>query len=236
MAGGHSTSCHQLVSGALWPYPQKAGRSEGVYLRILILCVALCAAVPGHAADFTGVRVEGRVGYDRLGLKLSGNGNSGSSGKDGVAYGVGIGYDIGLSSRFIVGGEADVDLASGTQCARFNLNNQFCLGNKRDFEASGRVGYKFAGNPLIYIKAGYANARLPGLVSTIGFAGTSADSANKSGYRIGTGVEVAISRMIYAKGEYRYTGYGTDIVAVANTATRIKLDRNQLIAAIGVRF
>ncbi|MEP9357758.1 outer membrane beta-barrel protein [Sphingomonas sp. KR3-1] len=84
----------------------------------------------------------------------------------------------------------------------------------RDLYVGGRAGVVVGGSTLLYGKAGYTNARVA--------AGNF--SQNNDGYRLGAGVERDFGRF-FGKVEYRYSRY-----------EKIDLNRDQVVAGVGVRF
>ena len=84
----------------------------------------------------------------------------------------------------------------------------------RDIFVGGRIGFVAGASTLVYGKAGYTNARAS-------LAGAGADF---DGYRFGAGVEHSFGRF-YGKVEYRYARY-----------EEIDLNRDQVVAGIGIRF
>ncbi|WP_380873507.1 hypothetical protein ACFB49_41910 [Sphingomonas sp. DBB INV C78] len=148
---------------------------------------ATVLATPAFAQDdanFTGPRVEAIVGYDVVGIP-------GVSDPDGVAYGVGLGYDF-AAGGMILGLEAEI-ADSSTKIGD--------LVSDRDIYVGARVG-TVIGQSLLYAKAGYTNARF----EQDGFGG-----ANGDGFRLGAGLEYALGNNMFLKGEYRYSNYEGDI-------------------------
>ena len=187
--------------------------------------VALAAALsnPAEAADFTGPRVEVHAGWERLGvadpaLKLDDR-------EDGIVYGVGVGYDVALGKRLVAGLEADFDLAD-TEFERVAGNTRVEARARRDIALSARLGARLGDRLLLYGKAGYTNARIAGVLIANGTAGTTREefAANGDGLRLGAGVEFALGAHAYAKSEYRYSNYESDVT------------RHQLLAGFGYRF
>lgn len=84
----------------------------------------------------------------------------------------------------------------------------------RDLYVGGRIGYVLGGSTLVYGKAGYTNARIS----------FNDDGFNNDGYRLGAGVERNFGRF-FGKVEYRYSRY-----------EKIDLNRDQVVAGVGVRF
>ncbi len=85
----------------------------------------------------------------------------------------------------------------------------------RDLYVGGRIGYVIGGSTLLYGKAGYTNARI-----NLG----NDNGINNDGYRLGAGVERNFGRF-FGKVEYRYSRY-----------EKIDLNRDQVVAGVGVRF
>ena len=171
---------------------------------VLAAAVAAGFAAPAMAQDnaaFAGFRVEGLVGYDNVGV-------SGLKNPDGVLYGVGIGYDV-ATGGIVVGIEADAtDSTAKVKLAGPDLETD------RDLYIGARVG-AVVGSGLLYVKAGYTNARIE--IDGIG-------GSNGDGVRAGIGYEYLLSGKSYLKFEYRYSNYEAG------------LSRNQAVAGFGVRF
>ena len=194
---------------------------------LTLLCGAALAAslstTAAHAADFTGPRVELRGGWDRLDVKEPDFKLDKSD--DGILYGVGVGYDVGLGRNLIAGVEANFDL-SNTEFEEVAGNTRVEAKAKRDIEVSARLGAKLGERVLVYGKAGYTNARIKGVITIGGTTGTTREefAANGDGFRVGAGAEFAITENAYAKTEYRYSNYEGGI------------SRHQAVAALGFRF
>ncbi|WP_419826630.1 outer membrane protein [Sphingomonas sp.] len=165
-------------------------------------------------APFTGLRVEGLVGWDRFQ-------NHGHS--NGVAYGVAAGYDV-QYRRAIVGVEGEFSDSNQKQCegAQTAIDPEICAKLGRDFYAGGRVGVAVMPNAMVYGKAGYTNER----VRVTYDDGTFRDRAHADldGVRVGAGVEYQLFSNAYAKAEYRYSNYEQGF------------SRNQVVGGFGVRF
>lgn len=179
-------------------------------------------AVPAAAqetAPFTGVRVEGIVGYDTADVE--------GEGSDGVVYGAQVGYDF-QSGGAVFGVEGEVSDSTVDECVSGVLvtGDTFCAEAGRDLYIGGRVGAVVSPNVLVYGKVGYTNARFA-LDYEDGTAATAPDfsvSENLDGVRVGAGLEFAIGPNSYAKTEYRYSNYEQGF------------DRHQVVAGFGFRF
>ena len=174
-------------------------------------------ASPAFAADFTGPRVEAHVGWDRVGVDSGGVDDH----EDGIAYGVGVGYDFALNDRLIAGVEANVDFFDTDYSETIGATT-YGLEAKRDFDIAARLGTKVGENALLYAKVGYTNARIK--ASAVGGGVNISDAENGDGVRLGAGVEYALGTNVYAKAEYRYSNYEGGF------------DRNQVLTGIGFRF
>jgi opacity protein-like surface antigen len=136
--------------------------------------------------------------------------------------GIQVGYDYMLPSRAVLGVEADVssgtrnttDLtdASGTSSAQTNIFDSETV--------RGRLGYAFD-NVLLYGTGGWAwssdqfiRTQLTGTLN-LATAGTDeAVNAYLGGWTAGAGVAVAFAQNWNAFAEYRYTDYGSSIIAL----------------------
>lgn len=197
------------------------------------------------AANFEGPRIEALVGYDRH--------RSGSEvdiddtrdlkqSIDGVAYGVGIGYDFAAGDQMVIGAEAEITESSAGWDNNNSEPNVFNLGRVnagRDIYFGGRIGYAASPTTLVYAKAGYTNARynLQGSDGTISLR----QRLDTDGYRVGAGVEHKLGTNAFVKVEYRYSNYSEgefDFNAQTPDSSRfdIDTDRHQVMTGVGYRF
>ena len=174
-------------------------------------------ALAQERAPFTGVRVEGIAGWDRL---------QAQGGHDhGVVYGVGAGFDF-QAGRAVLGIEGEASDSSTKECVGGTVvvNDHLCANAGRDLYVGGRVGAVVGASTLLYAKAGYTNARVGLNYTTPTGVGNSNAHENLDGVRVGAGVEQAVSRNAYVKAEYRYSNYEQGF------------DRHQVVAGFGFRF
>jgi outer membrane immunogenic protein len=173
---------------------------------------------PVTASPFTGLKVEGLVGYDRL--KVPNDHTSG------VLYGAGIGYDAQVGGM-VLGVEGEASGSTASQCVSGvnRTGDRLCAKLGRDLYVGGRIGAAVAPSTLLYAKAGYTNARLR-LTYTDNLTGATNFNLheNRDGWRIGGGVEQAVGSNAYVKAEYRYSTY------------KGNFDKHQVVAGVGVRF
>jgi outer membrane immunogenic protein len=188
---------------------------------LLAALVAGAVATPALAQDdrppFTGVRVEGIVGYDRADANPHTNG---------VLYGVGAGFDF-QTGGAVLGVEGEFSDSTADRCVTGLgvAGDRTCAKAGRDFYAGGRVGGVVGSNTLLYAKAGYTNARIN--ADYTGVAGGPASFSlheDLDGVRVGGGVEHAVGRNAFVKAEYRYSNYEAGA------------ERHQAVVGFGFRF
>lgn len=219
-------------------------------MRKITLALALAGtalATPALAQDrtdptFTGPRVEATIGYDHVGAGSSVSNNNGRDDQkiDGLLYGGGVGFDV-AAGGLLLGAEGEATASTAHSDNQAYTNTTFGFGRVRqlrDLYVGGRVGVLASPTTMIYAKGGYTNSQLRVL------AGSTTQSTNTrfnlDGYRVGAGVEHAMSPNTYAKLEYRYSNYGRASVLYGSGATSGKFDvdtdRHQVAASYGIRF
>ena len=181
--------------------------------------LATAAATPALAQDrapFTGPRVEGLIGWDRV--------QSDGDRDDAVGYGAAVGYDMQMGGA-VVGLEGEYSDSDARSCVGSTTaaDPRLCVKTGRDLYAGGRVGTVVGGSTLLYAKAGYTNAQAK-LTSDDGTGQVTLDKANLDGIRVGAGAEHAIGQNSYVKAEYRYSNYEQGV------------SRHQAMAGFGFRF
>lgn len=189
---------------------------------ILAALASAAFAAPAAAQDsgtFTGVRVEGLAGWDRSQVP--------GAHSDGIAYGVGLGYDF-QAGNMVLGIEGEAADSTADECAA-NVSitgDRLCAEAGRDLYVGGRVGAAIGASTLLYAKAGYSNARVR-LDYDSGLAGNSGDFLTRSSYdgiRVGAGLEQKLGSKAFVKAEYRYTNYEADV------------EKHQALVGFGFRF
>ncbi len=177
----------------------------------------LAAASPAFAqeAPFTGVHVDGIGGWDRIGKYGH---------QDDAMYGVSGGYDMQMGGA-VIGIEAEASDSNNKACygGQTLASPEYCGKAGRDLYVGGRIGEVVGGRTLLYVKAGYTNARLK-LTEDDGTGQYTLAHTNLDGVRVGAGAEYAVGRNTYVKAEYRYSNYEQGY------------DRNQVVAGFGVHF
>ena len=183
------------------------------------LLAATAAASPALAqqgAPFTGPRVEGIIGWDRV--------QADGAGQDDITYGINAGYDMQMGFG-LVGGEVEFTDSDTRSCvgSASVADPELCAKAARDLYVGGRVGTVVGSRALLYAKAGYTNAKFK-LTSDDGTTETSFGSSEFDGVRVGAGAEYAVGPNSYVKAEYRYSNYEDG------------LERHQALGGFGFRF
>ena len=215
-----------------------------IMVATLLAGIGAAAATPAFAQDdktFSGPRVEGILGWDHTGAgsTVDNDNNHDDQNIDGLLYGVGAGYDVDLG-RAVVGVEGEIT-DSTAKSSRHDLTQNFGYGRVdqgRDLYVGARAGIKADPKTLVYVKGGYTNAKLNVL------AGDTNQETDRSfkldGWRIGGGVERALTPNTFAKVEYRYSKYDSGHIDFPNGATSsefgVDTDRHQVVASFGYRF
>lgn len=213
---------------------------------ILASVSAVAVATPTFAqsdSNFDGVHVEALVGYDamRPGSTTDiDNNDAVDQTIDDISYGVGAGIDFDLGS-VIVGGEAQyVRSEAGTEYDTTGFTG-FGVSNVdvgRDLYFGARVGMPIGENTLLYAKGGYTNTTL-NVTSTDNTTDTGTD-VDLDGWRVGAGLEQAISPGLFAKVDYSYSNYEEGEFeapsGLESDRFGVDLDRHQVMLGVGARF
>jgi outer membrane immunogenic protein len=186
-------------------------------LAALLAGTAATPAMAQEAAPFTGLRAEGIVGYESTEFE--------DEGSNGVAYGVGVGYDFQMGGA-VAGVEAEISDSTVDECIDDIdvAGDELCVQSGRDIYVGGRVGGLVTPRTLIYAKAGYVNGRVNVEYDAPGTANDEDDGANLDGVRVGAGAEFALGPNSYTKAEYRYSNYEAGF------------DKHQGVVGFGFRF
>lgn len=183
------------------------------------LLAATAIATPALAqesAPFTGPRIEGIVGWDRV------QANGGHD--DEVMYGVNAGYDAQMGGA-VVGGEVEYSDSDNRACVGSTTvaDPRVCAKAGRDLYVGGRVGTVVGSRTLLYAGAGYTNAGIK-VTSDDGVDEVTLGSKHLDGVRLKAGAEYAVGTNSYVKAEYRYSNYEAGV------------ERHQALAGFGFRF
>lgn len=183
-----------------------------------LYCVVALAAIAAPSAalanDYSGARVEARLGYETP--TVSGDGDVYKIGSA-VSYGAEVGYDIAAGKSWTVGPYAALEFSSVKLC-----DGDFCLKVDHNIGAGARVGYGFNGKYVVYGKLGYASIKMTAT------DGIDSESDSQGGVQGAIGFEGAIGKNAYWGAEANYGDYGK--------FEGINLQRRHVAAKIGFRF
>jgi outer membrane immunogenic protein len=189
-----------------------------------IIVAALLAgglATPAFAQDaapFSGLHVEGIVGYDTTDVE--------GEGSNGIVYGVGAGYDI-QSGSMVFGVDAEGSKSTVDECVASVTvtGDELCAELGRELSVGGRIGFVLGSNALLYARAGYTNARVNlAYDHPTNNALDLTEGENLDGVRVGGGIELAVGTNAFVRAEYRYSNYEQGF------------DRHQAVGGFGFRF
>jgi outer membrane immunogenic protein len=230
------------------------------YQVMIAAAVTGLLAAPAHAEDLAGFRIEGRLGWEQVGSTAALPNPDEDEDEDGdellissdeasdPSFGVELGYDLQLGSSFVIGAYAGADLSNTEMCAEVIEDDLACTELERTFTLGARAGIPVAETALIYVKGGYSNGKF---ATTYNADVTDDDdedavaneefSGSADGFHLGGGVELGLTRSLYAKLEYVFTDYGSrshllDDMEDDEPGLHLSSDRHQVIAGIGLRF
>ena len=156
-----------------------------------------------------------------------------SASKTGAVFGVTAGYDLDMGNA-VVGLEGEFADSSTKDSATDILvtGDSAKLSAGRDLYVGARLGFNAGSRTLVYVKAGYTNARAK-LTYDDG-TGPLSGHDDLDGWRAGAGVEFAVAPHIAIRGEYRYSDYGDYHFAGVNTG--LSVQRHQGVVAVIGKF
>lgn len=232
-------------------------------MKYIISMAALLAATatPAYAQDLSGFRGEVRGGWQDLGTTAqlpnpdydpddedSGPEFLKASDKDGaVSYGAEIGYDYQMDGGLVLGAYIGADFSDSRTCSELIEDDLGCSKLKRNFNIGARAGLPLSDKSLIYVKGGYSHGKIsnfydPDLTDNDEEepGDTYSFSKNRGGFHAGGGVEIGLNQGVYGKLEYVYTKYGSASQRIGteedDPMLKMRSDRHQLLAGIGIRF
>jgi outer membrane immunogenic protein len=227
---------------------------------VLIAGVLAALAGPAYAQDLSGVRIEGRVGWEQVGAGATlPNPDfdeddadipeflTGSENDVGITYGAEIGYDLQVGPGLVIGAYAGADFSDSRMCTELVEDDLACADLGRTFTLGARAGVPFGRSSLVYVKGGYSNGKFdiaydpdvtdndaeePGAIAQF--------SNSRGGFHVGGGVELGLTQGLYGKFEYVYTDYGKGSYLLGDEegdpTLAVGADRHQALVGIGLRF
>lgn len=129
------------------------------------------------------------------------------------------------NGQFVYGGEADAGYGN---LKGNNASNAMKSGIDGSLRA--RAGVAVSKDVLLYGTAGVAAADMK--VTEGGVK----DSKAVVGWTAGAGADVKVTEQVFARGEYRYTDYGTQTFNTGSGANSVKAAENRISLGLGVKF
>ena len=197
-------------------------------LAILATIFAGPVATAASAAQFDGPYFGAQVGWQSekmRNVKSSFGVVPVDENKRSITGGVFAGYDKTINGRFVMGAEGGLDFASDakTQSAVGGIN--YSVEPKYSFDITARAGYLVTPQTLLYVRGGYASARVRTTITNAAAIQSASDT--EDGWLAGAGVERAVAQNVSARLEYRYSklseGVGKD-------------QRHRVLAGLSYRF
>jgi outer membrane immunogenic protein len=202
-------------------------------LFITAAALVFAGATPAFAQDdnsFSGIHVDGLLGWDNF---SAGAGDGTGDSKDDLVYGASVGYDFEFGGGVVLGAEAELT-GTGVKADVVDVavtGDHFHTEAGTDIYVGARLGYAVSPQFMIYAKGGWTNLSLDSAYySGVGDIVSTSDG-NQDGFRVGAGLEYMFGQNFYVKGEYRYSHYGQNIEDFD-----VDVDRNQIVAGVGLRF
>ncbi|TYR32837.1 porin family protein [Mesorhizobium microcysteis] len=165
-----------------------------------------------------------------LGYGFSGDvsdGTGGSIGTDGWLGGAFGGFQM-QNGQFVYGIEGDVNY-SGVD----GTDGTFTARSRIDGSLRGRAGVAVTDDILLYGTAGIAAERLRITEDATG----NRDTNTMIGYTVGGGADVKLTEQVFARGEYRYTDYGSQDFTLPGVGTAdIDSSNHRVTMGIGIKF
>lgn len=189
-----------------------------VALAALFACVPATAYAQDSGSQSEpktdGVRLEARIGYETP--TVSGGGQIYKIGSA-VSYGGEVGFDLKAGKSVTVGAYGVYEFSSVSLCDAGG-----CLKEEGNLGAGARLGFVASRAVVLYVKAGYGRISFNGTGTLTGLA------TSKDGIQGAVGLNVNVSRNIYAMAEMNYADYGQ--------AFGTNLQRRHVSAGLGFRF
>ena len=190
---------------------------------------------PAPAFTWTGVYVGVNGGYAWDQFTKGGKAAFGKS--SGGIFGATVGYNYQVAPNFVVGLEGDADWASlnARKTNAFSVNSASQAKLEDMFTLRARAGYS-VDRALVFVTGGYAGANVKSSVADVTNGIFASNSAFRSGYALGGGLEYAFTNNISAKGEYIYSSLGEKNLFGGVDAIKSGVNVSTVKAGLNYRF
>ena len=188
---------------------------------------ATLAAFPAQAETFDGPYVGVQAGYNRAEIADSVEARplDAETARNAFVLGGYAGYNKTVGSNIVIGAEAGFGAALDDEVQTVSDGAALEINPRYSFDLTARAGYLASDKLLVYVRGGYANARVR---TTLADAeGSVTSSGNLDGWLVGGGVEYALTDSISARTEYRFQDLGND---------GGQYDRHQALVGISYNF
>lgn len=168
-------------------------------------------ALPAQAEDFDGPYIGVQAGWNRAEVAdrtIDAQPIDTEVSRDALVLGGYAGYNHQINDRFVIGAEAGFSGAFDDEVRAHSDGTALTIDPRYSFDLTARAGYLVNDKTLIYVRGGYANARVR--TTLVSDEGTTRVSDNLDGWLVGGGVERVLTDNISARLEYRYTDFGND--------------------------
>lgn len=178
------------------------------------------APISTWAGPYAGLQ----LGYGFSGDVSDGTGSIDTDGFLGGAFG---GFNM-QNGQFVYGIEGDVNY-SGVE----GSDGVFTARSRMDGSLRGRAGVAVTDDILLYGTAGIAAERLRITEDATG----NHDTNTMIGYTVGAGTDVKLTDQVFARGEYRYTDYGSKEFTLPGVGTAdIDSSNHRVTLGVGIKF
>lgn len=169
-----------------------------------VALVAVGAAPSLAQSPFDGAYVGAFTGYTDNNASAASGTASANIDSDGWLYGAYVGYGK-TFDQFYFGAEAELGSASLSDKAGTVANLPAKLDANESWGLSARAGYLVSDNALLYARAGWQRTNYD---VTVGTGATQVKASdNLDGYRLGGGLEYAVTDNVLVRTEYNYVNY-----------------------------
>ncbi|MBP7335568.1 outer membrane beta-barrel protein [Niveispirillum sp.] len=187
-----------------------------------VALVAVGAAPSLAQSPFDGAYVGAFTGYTDNNASATSGAARADIDRDGWLYGAYAGYGQ-TFDKFYFGGEAEIGTASLSGNSGTVAGLPTKLNTNESWGLSARAGYLLTDTTLLYARAGWQRTNYDVTVGT--GANRIKVSDNLDGYRLGGGLEYAVTDNVLVRTEYNYVNYD-------NTNFR----ENQVRVGVAYRF
>jgi outer membrane immunogenic protein len=214
------------AAAAAAPYKENIMR----FLASFVACLALASTLagPARAKDFNGPHIGVQMGWghdDLRNPKTDLGRLTIDRSRDSFTGGIFAGYDREVASRFVLGAEAGFNLSANDKIETGAGTHLVAVDPRWSIDLTTRAGYLVTPSTLLYVRGGYANARIKTTIADP--KGNLSGSENRDGWVVGGGIEHLITANLSTRLEYRYSDLGQGDG---------RFNRHRVLAGLAYRF